>query len=123
LAVSRGFPGLLRLNDGCTFRPVPKRLKILRDAGFTEDSSQPVIWIERSRRQAFSENVIGDHDVSWLNERLAETVPEAEFWFYFRDLSDNPLKDCKEVLSRLGMAAVLPVVRAGTRREGVSQSN
>ena len=87
---------------------MPKRLKILRDAGFTEDSSLPVIWIERSRRQAFSENVIGDHDVSWLNERQAETVPEAEFWFYFRDLSDNPLRDCKVILSRLGMAAALP---------------
>jgi len=103
--------------------PLPKRLKILRDAGFTEDSSLPVIWIERSRRQAFSENVIGDHDVSWLNERLAETVPEAEFWFYFRDLSDNPLRDCKVILSRLGMAAALPVVRTGTPREGASQSN
>ena len=102
---------------------MPKRLKILHDAGLTEDSSQPVIWIERSRRQAFSENVIGDHDVSWLNERLAETVPQAEFWFYFRDLSDNPLKDCKLVLSRLAMAAVLPVVRTGTRREGVLRSN
>ena len=102
---------------------MPKRLKILRDAGFTEDSSLPVIWIERSRRQGFSENVIGDHDVSWLNERLAETVPEAEFWFFFRDLSDNPLKDCKVVLSRLGMAAILPVVRTGTPREGVSRSN
>jgi hypothetical protein len=54
---------------------VPKRLKILREAGFTEDSFQPVIWIARSRRQAFSENVIADHDVAWLNERLAETVP------------------------------------------------
>jgi hypothetical protein len=102
---------------------MPKRLKILHDAGFTEDSSQPVIWIEPSRRQAFSGNVIGDHDVSWLNERLAETVPAAEFWFYFRDLSDNPLKDCKVILSRLGMAAILPVVRTGTRREGVSRSN
>ena len=67
--------------------------------------------------------MIGDHDVSWLNERLAETVPQAEFWFYFRDLSDNPLKDCKLVLSRLAMAAVLPVVRTGTRREGVLRSN
>jgi hypothetical protein len=102
---------------------VPKRFKILRDAGFMEDSSQPMIWIEQSRRQAFSENVIGDHDVAWLNERLAETVPEVEFWFYFRDLSADPLKDCKAVLSRLGMAAVLPVVRTGTRREGVLRSN
>jgi hypothetical protein len=50
---------------------VPKRLKILREAGFTEDSSLPVIWVERSRRQAFSENVISDHDVAWLNERFA----------------------------------------------------
>jgi hypothetical protein len=74
---------------------VPRRFKILRDAGFTEDSAQPVIWIERSRRQAFSENVIGDHDVAWLNERLAETVPEPEFWFYFLDLSADPIKDCK----------------------------
>jgi hypothetical protein len=103
--------------------PVPKRLKILREAGFTEDSSQPVIWVERSRRQAFSENVIGDHDVAWLNERLAETVPETEFCFYFRGLSADPLKDCKAVLSRLAMAAILPVVRTGTPREGVSQSN
>jgi hypothetical protein len=99
---------------------VPKRLKILRDAGSTE---APKIWIEQTRRQAFSENVVSEHDASWLTDRLAETVPKGEFWFYFRDLSDNPLKDCKVVLSRLGMAAVLPVVRTGTRREGVSQSN
>jgi hypothetical protein len=102
---------------------VPNRFKILRDAGFTEDSAQPVIWIERSRRQAFSENVIGDHDVAWLNERLAETVPEPEFWFYFRDLSADPLKDCRALLSRMGMAAVLPIVRMGVRREGVVHSN
>jgi hypothetical protein len=101
---------------------VPKRLEILREAGFTEDSSLPVIWVERSRRQAFSENVIVEHDVAWLNERLAESVP-AEFWFYFRDLSADPLKDCRAVLSRLAMAAVLPIVRTGTRREGVLQSN
>jgi hypothetical protein len=103
--------------------PVPKRFKILRTAGFTEDSSDCSIWIEQSRRQAFSENVISDHDASWLNDRLAETVPEAEFWFYFRDLSDNPLKDCKVILSRLGSAAALPIVRTGTHREGVLQSN
>ena len=60
--------------------------------GLTDDSSKPVIWVERSRRQA-SENVTSDHDPSWLTERLAETVPDAEFWFYFRDPSDNPLKD------------------------------
>jgi hypothetical protein len=75
--------------------PGAKEIQNSTRAGFTEDSFQPVIWIERRRIQAFSENVIGDHDVAWLNERLAETVPEAEFWFYFRDLSDNPLKDCK----------------------------
>ena len=97
-----------------------KRLKILRDAGFVE---APQIWIEQTRRQAFSENAVSDHDMSWLNERLAETVPEVEFWFYFRDLSDDPVKDCKAVLSRLRMAAVLPVVRTDTRREGVLHSN
>jgi hypothetical protein len=100
--------------------PVPKRLKILGDAGLAQ---APQIWIEQTRRQAFSENAVSEHDASWLNERLAETVPEAEFWFYFRDLSDNPLKDYKVVLSRLGMGAVLPIVRTGTRREGVLHSN
>ncbi len=99
------------------------KLQLLRDAGFTADSSQPAIWIERNRRQAFSENIISDHDVSWLTERLAEKVPEPEFWFYFRDLSDNPLRKCKMVLSRLKMAAVLPVIRTGSRREGVTHSN
>ena len=99
---------------------MPKRLKILRDAGSTE---APKIWIEQTRRQAFSENVVSEHDASWLTDRLAETVPEGEFWFYFRDLSDNPLKDCNVILSRLGMAAALPVLRTGTPREGVSQSN
>ena len=102
---------------------MPKRFKILRDAGFAEDSDQLVIWMDRSRRQAFSENVIGDHDVAWLNERLAETVPEPEFWFYFRDLSADPIKDCKALLSRMGMAAVVPIVRMGVRREGVVHSN
>ena len=57
------------------------KLRLLRAAGFTADSSQPAIWIERKRRQAFSENVVSDHDISWLNDRQAETVPEPEFWF------------------------------------------
>src|ERR1700739_4189905 len=55
---------LASINDGCSLRPVPKRLKILREAGFTEDSSLPVIWVERSRRLAFSENGSGADDVS-----------------------------------------------------------
>lgn len=67
--------------------------------------------------------MISDHNERWLNKRLEETVPEAEFWFYFRELSDDPLKDCKAVLSRLGRAAVLPIVRTGPRREGVLRSN
>jgi hypothetical protein len=50
-------------------------------------------------------------------------VPEAEFWFYFRDLSADPLKDCKAILSPMGMAAVLPIVRMGVCREGVLHSN
>ena len=114
--------GLLLLHSGCTVR------RCQRDSKFyTMPASRKILSThdldQRSRRQAFSENVIGDHDVAWLNERLAESVPEAEFWFYFRDLSADPLKDCKAVLSRIGMAAILPVVRMGTQREGVLRSN
>jgi hypothetical protein len=57
--------------------------------------------------------VINDHDEKWLIERLAERVPDGEFWFHFRHLSRDPLKDCKEILSQLGIAAILTVVRKG----------
>ena len=49
---------------------------------------------------------------------LAELVPNAECWFHFRYLSRDPLKDCKSIMSRLGMVAILPIVREGIFRPG-----
>jgi hypothetical protein len=76
---------------------MPRRLEILRAAGFT-GYERPVMWIEKTRRQAFSETAVSDHNESWLVERLAELVPNAEFWFHFRFLSRDPRKDCKSIL-------------------------
>jgi hypothetical protein len=101
---------------------MPKRLEILRAAGFT-GFARPVMWIEKTQRQAFSEAAVSDHNESWLVERLAQLVPDTEFWFYFRYLSRDPLKDCKSILSRLRMTAILPIVRDGIFRPGQLVSN
>jgi len=103
---------------------MPNRLAILRDCGFIE-TRRRVVWVNPIRRQAFSEDCINDHDKDWLIGRLAEHVPDTEFWFHFRYLSRDPMTDCKEILSQLPITAVLPVVRTGVRRVGsdVVQSN
>ena len=101
---------------------MPHRLKLLRDSGFTE-APHRVIWAGPIRRQAFSEDVVNDHDEVWLQAQLAEVVPAAEFWFHFRYLSSNPIKDCKEILTGLKLTALLPVIRTGVRRGGIELSS
>jgi hypothetical protein len=96
-------------------KPIWYRLRILRNSGYVLSYSRPVVWTDPVRRQAFSEDVISDHDEVWLKARLAEEVPITEFWFHFRYLSRDPIKDCKEILSDLKLTALLPVVRTGVR--------
>src|ERR1700751_433954 len=96
---------------------MPKRLEILPAAGYTS-SVRPLMWIEKTIRQPLSEAAVSDHNESWLVERLGELVPDAEFWFHFRHLSRDPLKDCKNILSQLEMVAMLPIVREGLFRAG-----
>src|SRR5271155_5284754 len=73
----------------CQCSSMPHRLKLLRDSGYSGSTSLPTIWTDPVRRQAFSEDVVSDHDVAWLHARLAERVPLPEFWFHFRYLSRN----------------------------------
>jgi hypothetical protein len=101
---------------------MPHRLKLLRDSGYSGSTSLPTIWTDPVRRQAFSEDVVSDHDVAWLHARLAERVPLPEFWFHFRCLSRDPNKDCKEILSRLKLPALLPVIRTGIRDVAIAVS-
>lgn len=97
--------------------------KLLRDSGYTESTSLPIIWTDPIRRQAFSEDCVNDHDEAWLHAQLAEVVPVPEFWFHFRYLSNNPIKDCKEILSSLKLTAHLPIVRTGVRHFGTHVSS
>lgn len=97
---------------------MPQRLRLLRDSGFTE-APHRVIWADPIRRQAFSKDSVNDHDKEWLQAQLAEIVPVTEFWFHFRYLSSNPIKDCKEILSGLKLTVLLPVIRTGARRVGI----
>ena len=92
-----------------------ERLKALRDAGFEYIHNRSV-WLNRDRRQVFSEDTIDDHDVKWLNSRLVEVVPENEFWFHFRFISDDPMTGCKEMLALMNLTRLTPVIRSGIKR-------
>lgn len=72
--------------------------QILKAQGLFEDPSR-MVWINRHRRMCFSDSVIRDHEVVWLEERLLEKVPQSEFRFHSnRELL---LKVCKEILEKL----------------------
>jgi hypothetical protein len=87
--------------------------KLLQDDGFVEMPERSM-WINRSRRQALSEDCVSDHDEPW---------PESEFWFHFRYLPDDPMRGCREILARLELTMLTPVLRSGLRRVGQPRPN
>ena len=96
--------------------------KILQDAGFREMPERH-IQINRNRRLAFSEDAVSDNDEAWLSKRVAETVPETEFWFHFRFVSDETIKGCNQILARMHLTRVTPIIRSGIRRTSQSRPN
>ena len=78
----------------------------LKSHGFFENQTR-LMWINRSRRIAFTEDVIDDHDCRWLESKLLEDIPEGEFRLH----SNRPLapKVCMEILDELGLSNLLPV--------------
>jgi hypothetical protein len=76
------------------------------------------MWIEKIRRQAFSEAVVSDHDESWLVERLTEPVPMPNFGSIFDTSLATRSRIVKVSCRKLGMSVILPIVREGIFRRG-----
>jgi hypothetical protein len=79
----------------------------LKAAGFVRDPRRD-LWFNRDRRQAFSHEVLRDHDSDpkWLELKLLEEIPGGEFRFY---RSTSNLKTCVEILDLLGLSFLTPV--------------
>ncbi len=78
---------------------------IFKAAGFVHDPNRD-LWFNRADREAFSQEVISDHDSTWLKLKLQEHVPEDEFRFY-RNTPDP--ETCVEILDQLGLGVLTPV--------------
>jgi hypothetical protein len=87
-----------------------KRIATLKAAGFRETPSYN-LWIARDHRKAFSGEAISDYDSKWFASSLAESVPENEFWFYLSFQSAGSLQGCQEILSKLHLDHLTPVIR------------
>jgi hypothetical protein len=96
--------------------------KLLQDDGFTEMPERRM-WINPNRRLAFSEDCVSHQDEPWLTARAAEIPPDTEFWFHFRYLPDDPIRGCREILARLQLTMLTPVLRSGLRRLGQPRPN
>lgn len=88
--------------------------EILQDAGFKQ-MPQRLMWIDPNRRQAFSEITISDHGEDWLKSWLAQAVPDTEFWFHFRSVTDETRMDCDEILARLRLRTLTPVIHSSVQ--------
>ena len=88
--------------------------EILQDAGFKQ-MPQRLMWIDPNRRQAFSEITISDHGEDWLKSWLTQAVPDTEFWFHFRSVTDETRKDCDEILARLRLRTLTPVIHSSVQ--------
>lgn len=77
---------------------------MLENSGFAY-SPKRILWINRDRRMAFSGEAVADHDSSWVQERLDNTVPEKEFWFWFSGEIPKDFKDtCWSILAEVGLS-------------------
>ena len=92
-----------------------RKREILEAAGFKYIPDR-CVWLNRDSRVALSDDTISDHDENWLHSRVSETVPENEFWFHFRFISDDPMRGCKEMLALLKLTRLTPVIRSGIKR-------
>jgi hypothetical protein len=88
--------------------------EVLRAAGFVQIHER-ALWVSRDRRMAFSHEVLRDHDSQWLKDMLADKVPETEFVFHFNEAPKDP-KVCREILIRIGLTELQPLIRVATFR-------
>jgi hypothetical protein len=84
--------------EACSFFVLPKR----------------ELWISTDLNEAYSYEVISDHDSRWLNERLADRPPAREFWFYFTVAPENADEVCREILAEIRLPGLQPIVRTPT---------
>ena len=81
----------------------------LKNAGFTYHPER-VVWINRDRRMAFSDEAVADSNSGWIQERLDKTVADGEFWFWYSIIPPNFKEICWDVLAELGMSNLRPMV-------------
>jgi hypothetical protein len=83
--------------------------QILRAKGFFYDDSF-MAWINRSLRIWLSHDVVDDHTVSELTEKMLAQVPSAEFHFH----SNHPLSEGfrAATIARLNLSHLKPVNHA-----------
>ena len=81
--------------------------RILKACGFFE-LPKGELRVSTDLREAFSREVIHDHDTRWLNQHLADRPPAKEFWFYFNVSPENADQMCREILVEIGLPALLP---------------
>jgi hypothetical protein len=83
---------------------------LLKASGFVELRGRG-LWFHRDRRLAFSEKVLQDHDLHWVESRLLEEVPKGEFHIHSNQAV--PPDECHRVVDKLGLGLshLIPVNR------------
>jgi hypothetical protein len=69
---------------------------LLFRAGFIYYSSRSA-WISLSARQVFSAAIIAEESDDWLAEKLSQTAPDGECWFF----GDFDARSCFEIRREL----------------------
>ena len=85
----------------------------LKAAGFMWVGSR-TLWISTDRHIVFSHDVIADHDLKWLETKLAERVPDSIFVFHVNLLTPPIQKILLEVLAARGLSHLQPDIRVAT---------
>lgn len=85
----------------------------LKAAGFMWVGSR-TLWISTDRHIVFSHDVITDHDLKWLETKLAERVPDSTFVFHVNLLTPPIQKILLEVLAARGLSHLQPDIRVAT---------
>ena len=55
--------------------------RLLKSAGSIIDHPKEN-WFNHEERKLFTRKVVRDMPLDWLRERLEESIPQGEYWFY-----------------------------------------
>jgi hypothetical protein len=100
-----------------------ENIAILKAEGFFEIPDRE-LWASRERRMAFGHVALRDNVRQWLRDNLDEQIDAGEFVFHFHSVTANPdgpeakelLKNCCQVLGKIGLGGLRPSVRYATFR-------